>query len=77
MPSPNTTDVSSLEDAAPSNAMLAWLVAILLPVMALTIMFLVAIPKYVLPPFDCGGPITIDGFKESIDGRGQGLLYPQ
>ncbi|ESU17156.1 hypothetical protein FGSG_10441 [Fusarium graminearum PH-1] len=35
-----TADVSSLEDAAPSNTMLAWLAAILFPLMALTIMFL-------------------------------------
>ncbi|CEF75860.1 unnamed protein product [Fusarium graminearum] len=32
-----TADVSSLEDAAPSNTMLAWLAAILFPLMALTI----------------------------------------
>ncbi|WXC57939.1 hypothetical protein SNK03_003840 [Fusarium graminearum] len=40
MSSPITADVSSLEDAAPSNTMLAWLAAILFPLMALTIMFL-------------------------------------
>ncbi|CAF3615021.1 unnamed protein product [Fusarium graminearum] len=45
MSSPITADVSSLEDAAPSNTMLAWLAAILFPLMALTIMFLVGIPK--------------------------------
>ncbi|UZP36411.1 hypothetical protein NXS19_004227 [Fusarium pseudograminearum] len=40
MSSPITADVSSPEDAAPSNTMLAWLAAILFPLMALTIMFL-------------------------------------
>lgn len=76
MSSPITTDVGSPDIGAPSNGMLAWLAAILLPLMALTIMFLVGIPKYVSPLLDCRGA-KINGFKESIDGRGQGLLYPR
>ncbi|PTD02674.1 hypothetical protein FCULG_00009249 [Fusarium culmorum] len=77
MSSPITADVSSLEDAAPSNTMLAWLAAILFPLMALTIVFLVGIPKYVTPPFVCRGVSKINGLKECIDGRGQSLLYPR
>ncbi|KAL5593199.1 hypothetical protein FOBRF1_012301 [Fusarium oxysporum] len=45
MSSPITTDVGSPENSAPSDRMLAWLSAILLPLMALTMMFLVGIPK--------------------------------
>ncbi|EXK23278.1 hypothetical protein FOMG_19945, partial [Fusarium oxysporum f. sp. melonis 26406] len=44
MSSPITTDVGSPENPAPSNGMLAWLSTILLPLMALTIMFLVGTP---------------------------------
>jgi hypothetical protein len=75
MSSPTTTDVGSPDIGAPSNGMLAWLAAILLPLMALTIMFLVGIPKYVSPLLDCRG--AINSLKESIDGPGQGLLYPR
>ncbi|KAK7591685.1 hypothetical protein V3481_006328 [Fusarium oxysporum f. sp. vasinfectum] len=60
MSSPITTDVGSPENSTPSDGMLAWLSAILLPIMALTMMFLVGLPN----------------FKESIGGRGQGLRYP-
>ncbi|EWZ30488.1 hypothetical protein BFJ63_vAg6208 [Fusarium oxysporum f. sp. narcissi] len=45
MSSPITTDVGSPENSAPSDGMLAWLSAILLPIMALTMMFLVGLPK--------------------------------
>ncbi|RBR16187.1 hypothetical protein FVER53590_25688 [Fusarium verticillioides] len=45
MSSPTNTDVGSPDIGAPSNGMLAWLAAILLPLMALIIMFLVGIPK--------------------------------
>ncbi|EXA35031.1 hypothetical protein FOQG_08855 [Fusarium oxysporum f. sp. raphani 54005] len=45
MSSPITTDVGSPENSTPSDGMLAWLSAILLPIMALTMMFLVGEAK--------------------------------
>jgi len=78
MSSPTITHLGSPETPTPtptpSHAMLGWLAPILLPLMALTILFLVGIPKYVL---SFAKSYETNDCEEFIDGRGRELLCPR